>query len=78
MMGECEQLAECSFYNDRLDNMPPVSDCMKRSYCKSNFEQCAIYRIKVSMGRKNVPHDLFPNDQTRAKIILNDYIGFGG
>ena len=73
-MGECKKLAECLFYNDRLINMPLVADCMKRSYCRRNFEQCAIFIVNNALGRKSVPADLFPDDQTRAKILLNDYI----
>jgi hypothetical protein len=73
-MAKCERLEECPFYNDRLDNMPSVADAMKRLYCGRSYKQCALYVVKMSLGRKHVPVDLFPNDKIRAKILLNNYI----
>jgi hypothetical protein len=73
MVG-CEKLDECPFYNDRLVNMPSVSEAMKRRYCLRYYKQCARYVVKTSLGRKYVPADLFPNDITWAKILINNYL----
>jgi hypothetical protein len=73
-MSGCETLDECPFYNNRLDNMPDVSEAMKRRYCLKNFTQCAIYIVRSSLGRKLVPADLHPDDMTRVKILLSDRI----
>jgi hypothetical protein len=73
-MSECEKLEECPFYNDRLDNMPSVADAMKRVYCKRSYKLCARYVVKMSLGRKHVPADLFPCDKVRAKVLINYYI----
>jgi hypothetical protein len=73
-MAECERLDECPFFNDRLLNMPPVAEAMKRRYCMRNYTQCARYIVKLSLGRRYVPADLFPNDIIRAKILVYNYI----
>jgi len=73
-MAECERLDECPFFNDRLNNMPPVAEAMKRRYCMRNYTLCARYVVKSFLGRKHVPADLFPSDKTWAKILLNNYI----
>jgi hypothetical protein len=73
-MEKCELLDGCLFFKDQMKNMPTVKDMMKRLYCLWHFEQCARYRVATVLGRKKIPTDLFPNDTTRAKIILNRYI----
>lgn len=67
-MASCEKLNNCPFFNDRLSNMPSVSGLLKDTYCLSEKDQCARY--KVSAAGLPVPEDLFPNDLTRAKRIL--------
>ena len=71
-MSGCETLDDCPFYNDRLDNMPDVSEAMKRRYCLKDFTQCARYIVKSSLGSNFVPADLHPDDRTRVKILLSD------
>jgi len=74
VMERCELLDGCLFFNDQMKNMPTVTDMMKRLYCLWHFEQCARYSVATALGRKKVPADLFPNDTTRAKIILSHSI----
>ncbi len=73
-MERCALLDGCLFFNDQMKDMPTVTDMMKRLYCLWHYEQCARHRVATALGRKRVPSDLFPNDATRAKILLNDYI----
>ena len=73
-MERCEMLDGCLFFNDQMKDMPTVTDMMKRMYCLWHYEQCARHRIATSLGRQKVPSDLFPNDTTKAKILLNRYV----
>jgi len=67
-MAECEKLTKCPFFNDRLNTMPAVSGLMKQTYCLGDKTQCARY--EVSCAGLPVPLDLFPNDSSRAREIL--------
>jgi hypothetical protein len=69
-MTDCEWLAKCPFFNDKLKNMPTASDTMKNMYCRWNFAKCARYKVAVILGKKKVPTDLFPGDSHRADVIL--------
>ncbi|MFC1837351.1 hypothetical protein ACFLYW_01555 [Thermodesulfobacteriota bacterium] len=69
-MADCELLEKCLFFNDKLKNMPEASDMMKKIYCRWNFAKCARYKVAITLGRKDVPLDLFPGDSRRAENIL--------
>jgi hypothetical protein len=73
-MNRCRKLAQCLFFNDELSDMPAASSAMKRRYCLEEFTRCARYTVKIVLGDEFVPHDMFPDDATRAKIILSDKI----
>ena len=73
-MERCKFLNGCLFFNDQMKEMPTVADMMKRLYCLWHYEQCARYKVATTLGKKKIPADLFPNDTTRAKILVNDYI----
>ena len=71
-MTDCECLAKCPFFNDRMENMPGMADLYKQNYCHKDYAQCARYRVFKALGRENVPPDLFPNDAEGADAILNN------
>jgi len=71
-MGDCECLEGCPFFNDKMANMPAMSATYKKSYCKSNFADCARYKIFKTLGKGSVPVDLFPNQIDRAEEILKN------
>jgi len=69
-MNYCECLEGCPFFNDKMKNMPAVSEMYKSSYCKSDFKNCARYIVFKSLGKSFVPEDMFPNEKDRAEKIL--------
>lgn len=69
-MPDCELLAGCIFFNDRMANMPSTSNVFKMIYCTDNFEGCARYTVRKAAGKEAVLDDLFPNQMERAKEIL--------
>lgn len=70
-MANCECLDGCPFFNDKMDNMPGLSNMYKRSYCKGDYASCARFMVFKSLGKAKVPEDMFPNQQDRAKELLN-------
>jgi hypothetical protein len=70
MAVECELLATCKFFNDKMANVPVTAEIMKASICRSDNSQCARYLVFKTMGRERVPGDLFPNEMERARTIV--------
>jgi hypothetical protein len=68
-MAQCECLAGCPFFNDKMANMPSVSDMLKQQYCLDDFAGCARYKVFKVKGKGNVPADLYPNDISRAMSL---------
>ena len=66
----CEFLEKCPFFNDKLANMPSTAEILKNTYCKGDFNKCARYMVAKTVGRDKVTLDLFPNDQDKAKKII--------
>ena len=69
-MADCECLARCPFFNDKMANMPAMSDLYKTRYCHGEFDGCARFMIFKERGREAVPADLFPNQADRARALL--------
>lgn len=70
-MADCELLATCIFFNDKMQNYPFAADHMKQVYCRKGEQECGRYMVFSALGRENVPTDLFPNDTERAKKIID-------
>ena len=67
---DCECLAGCPFFNDRMASKPATSELYKLQYCKGDFDSCARHMIFKGLGKESVPGDLFPNQKDRALQIL--------
>lgn len=69
-MAQCELLEGCIFFNDKMKDMPGMSNILKEQYCKSGNSSCARYMVFQALGRPHVPPDLFPQQKERAKSII--------
>jgi hypothetical protein len=69
-MSDCEILQTCIFFNDRMEAMPSTSGWLKARYCRDRFEECARYRVYKTLGRPQVPLDLFPTQFQRALDLI--------
>ncbi len=67
-MAECERLAKCPFFADKMAHMPSVAEMMKKNYCLGDKRLCARYQ--VALAGVPVPPDLLPNDMERVRVIL--------
>lgn len=70
---ECPSINGCPFFNDKLKDMPSMSNIYKRNYCKNEYKKCARYLVSTTIGKENVPLDLFPNQEERAKEIIKNF-----
>lgn len=70
-MSDCECIAGCPFFNNRMADMPSVAEIYKTRYCKEDWNSCARYRVFSQLGRDSVPANLFPNEFARADALLN-------
>jgi hypothetical protein len=69
-MADCECLAGCPFFGDRMANMPAIAESFKRRYCRGDNASCARYKVFKALGRERVPADLFPNEGDRAEKLI--------
>jgi len=72
-MAQCELLATCIFFNDKMANYPSTAEFLKKKHCLSDPESCARMMIVRELGRPSVPGDLFPHDLDRARKILAEH-----
>ncbi len=69
-MADCELLAGCIFFNDKMTNMPTMAAMYKKDFCRGDSSKCARYMVFKALGRPSVPADLFPNMTEQAKAII--------
>jgi hypothetical protein len=69
-MADCELLSKCIFFHDKMANMPATAASFKRKYCQGDNSNCARYMVFKALGREQVPADLFPNQEDRAKEVI--------
>ena len=70
-MPDCECLAACPFFNDKMADMPSMAGIYKNKYCRGEFSSCARYMVSKALGRDKTPPDLFPNQLSRAQELIN-------
>jgi hypothetical protein len=69
---DCENLAGCAFYNDKMDIDSAIGRMYKRRYCKGDKTLCARYMVATQLGGAFVPTDLYPNMHERAVKIVEE------
>jgi len=66
----CEHIERCIFFNDKMAEMPGMSEIYKNRYCRDDNLACARYIVCDALGREGVPGDLYPNDRDRALALI--------
>lgn len=69
-MADCECIAKCIFFQDKMANMPDIAASMKRRLCQQDNSKCARWMVRTNLGANNVPPDLFPNQIDRASQLI--------
>ena len=44
-MSDCECLATCPFFNDKMAEMPAMAEMYKRNYCRGDSCTCARHMV---------------------------------
>jgi hypothetical protein len=69
-MANCENLLGCPFFNDVISNMPSTAQYLKNTYCTDKPHMCARYMVCKTLGKDQVPLDLFPDERSMAERII--------
>jgi hypothetical protein len=69
-MADCECLAGCLFFNDKMPDDSGMGAIFKRKYCQGNNSDCARYMVFKKLGKSAVPNNLYPNMHDRAEKII--------
>lgn len=70
-MADCECIAGCLFFNDKMKDKQGMGGIYKKKYCLGDKLQCARYMVFKKLGKPSVPANLYPNQLERAKEILS-------
>ncbi|HNX05783.1 MAG TPA: hypothetical protein PKI32_09790 [Opitutales bacterium] len=69
-MANCECLAGCPFFNDKLPMDSGLGAMYKNRYCLGDNSKCARHVVFMKLGKGNVPPNLYPNQLDTAARIL--------
>jgi len=69
-MAKCAYLDTCPFFQDQLDDMPALARVFKEQYCRDDFENCARYMLKSTLGPELMPTNMWPNKIDEAKELI--------
>jgi len=69
-MADCELIAACPFFNDKMADMPSMAALLKKQYCNGQPSNCARYQVRQKLGKEKVPADLFPNQNDRVRQLM--------
>lgn len=70
IMADCECLATCIFFNDKMADMPSMANIIKQRYCRGSSTHCARHMVFRNLGSAAVPADLYPSQVERAEELL--------
>jgi len=70
-MADCECLAGCLFFNDKMKDSGGLTAIYKKKYCQGDNLSCARYMVFKKLGKPAVPANLYPNMVDLAKQLLS-------
>ena len=70
-MAECELIARCIFFNDKMAEYPSTASFLKKKYCQEDNSECARYMVFKTLGGEKVPKDLYPHNVERARKLIS-------
>jgi hypothetical protein len=73
-MDKCDFFDQCTFFEDNYSDMPVTAIIYKSQYCDLDFAKCARNVTAAKLGPEQVPQDLFPCQDARARIIIDENI----
>jgi len=70
-MSDCQYFSKCTFFADKMGNMPATANVFKRQFCQGTPENCARHMIWKARGEDAIPESLFPNERIKAGQLIN-------
>jgi hypothetical protein len=70
-MADCEVIAACPFFNDKMNASPSIATMYKRRFCQGDSSNCARLILRKALGKEKVPADLYPNETERAHQLID-------
>ena len=71
-MAECELVANCPIFLDKMEKKPGLTEMYKQRCCRTDNSNCARYLVSKSLGRERVPQSLYPNQMAAAHEIISE------
>lgn len=69
-MADCELLAGCLFFNDKMPMESGLGALFKKNYCQGDNSKCARFMVANTLGRAKVPTSLYPNMFDEAEQLI--------
>jgi hypothetical protein len=66
----CELLACCQFFNNKMKDLPKSAEYIKDKVCRGEYEGCGRYRIFKDYGEQHVPFYLQPDDTEEVNKVI--------
>ncbi len=67
---KCDLLGSCTYFRDRMVDLPAMAGLMRRKFCEGHPARCARHMVFVALGIGKVPRDLDPYNVERAEAII--------
>lgn len=72
-MTDCKFFEKCPFFNaPEVADRHHLTDYLKTTYCRSDFQNCCRYQIAAALGREHVPALMMPDQVDWARQILKE------
>jgi hypothetical protein len=75
--SKCPVLEVCRFFNDIIENVPSISETLKKQYCLGDNSECARFRIFREIGKEHLPDDVFPHEMEKAEKLIRHFRLYG-
>jgi len=67
----CALFETCSFIRHMGDAVPHIMSLMTIRFCEHDKDKCVRYGLSQKIGLEEIPDNLWPNDDMKAKKILD-------
>ena len=86
-MDRCQHFQKCPFFNNKMKNMPSLTQQLQEKYCNDAYNKCARYLVNKMFIEGYTPKDeqaviefekafdsLFPNNIDKAEKIVSQLV----
>ena len=70
IMAECEFIDRCPFFRKIITTGGTLDKMYREQFCSGTYEMCARHKIASTLGKENVPVNLYPNMFDQAEALI--------